>query len=65
MSWFSSLRLFALRILRPSMDTNDLDEELSTHVALRADDLERGGMPRAEAERRARIEFGARERLRE
>jgi predicted permease len=31
------------------------------HVALRADDIERAGVPRAEAERRARVEFGGRQ----
>lgn len=65
MSWFSSLRSYSARIFRPSAVTDDMDEELSTHVALRADDLERRGMPRADAERRARIELGARERVRE
>jgi predicted permease len=42
-----------------------MEEELLTHIQLRADDLQRSGMPRAQAERRARIEFGARERFRE
>ena len=43
----------------------DMDEELRSHVEHRADDLERDGMGRAEAERRARIEFGGRERYKE
>ncbi len=43
----------------------DLEEELRSHVEHRADDLERTGLPRAEAERRARIEFGAREKYKE
>jgi predicted permease len=43
----------------------DMDEELRSHVEHRADDLERDGMNRAEAERRARIEFGGRERYKE
>ncbi len=42
-----------------------LQEELREHILLRADDLERGGLSRAEAERRARIEFGAFDRHRE
>ncbi|HTX76909.1 MAG TPA: ABC transporter permease, partial [Terracidiphilus sp.] len=42
-----------------------MQEELHAHIALRAADLERSGMSRAEAERRARIEFGARERIKE
>ncbi len=45
--------------------TSDLDEELSAHIQLRADDLESSGLPRAEAERRARIEFGGYQKYRE
>jgi len=36
----------------------EMEEELRSHVQHRADDLERSGLDRAEAERRARIEFG-------
>ncbi|HWG19136.1 MAG TPA: ADOP family duplicated permease [Terracidiphilus sp.] len=43
----------------------DMDEELQAHIALRADDLVRNGLSRPQAERRARIEFGARERHKE
>ena len=43
----------------------EMQEELRSHIEHRADDLERSGMSRAEAERRARIDFGARERFRE
>jgi len=35
--------------------TGDMDEELASHIQFRADDLERSGIPRVEAERRARI----------
>lgn len=65
MSLSSYLRSCAARLFRPAAVTDDLNEELNAHVALRADDLERSGMPRAEAERRARIEFGARMRYTE
>ena len=41
----------------------DTDEELRAHVLDRAEDLERSGLTRAEAERRARIEFGGHERF--
>src|SRR5207249_7332033 len=44
---------------------NDTDEELRAHVQNRADDLEHSGLTRAEAERRARIEFGGHEKFRE
>jgi predicted permease len=43
----------------------EMDEELRSHIAHRADDLERSGLARAEAERRARIEFGGREKYKE
>jgi putative ABC transport system permease protein len=44
---------------------HELDEELRGHLQHRADDLERGGMSRAEAERQARVEFGGFEHYRE
>jgi len=40
-----------------------LREEMSFHVAERADELVREGLPRAEAERRARVELGPSARL--
>jgi predicted permease len=43
----------------------EMEEELRSHIQHRADDLERSGLNRAEAERRARIEFGAQERFKE
>jgi predicted permease len=58
-------RCLADKFFRRSAVADDLNEELRSHIEHRADDLERGGMNRAEAERRARIEFGARERFKE
>jgi predicted permease len=49
---------------RPHLET-DIEEELGSHIQHRADDLERGGLDRAEAERQARLEFGGRQRFRE
>ena len=43
----------------------DMEEELRSHIQHRADDLERSGVSRAEAERHARIEFGGQERVKE
>ena len=51
------LSLAASRFNRSEIDS-DMEEELRSHIQLRADDLERSGLVRAEAERRARIEFG-------
>jgi putative ABC transport system permease protein len=44
---------------------DELDEEMRLHIQNRADDLERSGLSRGEAERRARIEFGGMERFKE
>jgi len=49
---------------RPQMNA-EMEEELRSHMQHRADDLVRSGLGRAEAERRARIEFGGREKYRE
>src|SRR6267378_2427461 len=56
-------RSLAARFFRRSQTENDLEEELRSHIQFRADDLERFGLARAEAERRARIEFGGHERF--
>jgi len=42
-----------------------LEEELGSHIQLRANELERSGCTPAEAKRRARIEFGSQERFKE
>jgi predicted permease len=62
LSWFHSL--VANFLHRPRIE-EDMEEELSAHIQYRADDLERSGLDRAEAERRARIEFGGQERFKE
>ena len=62
MSLLSSLRsLTSTLFRRPQVDA-DMEEELRSHIQHRADDLERSGLPRTEAERRARVEFGGYER---
>jgi predicted permease len=65
MEIFDTLRIRIARIFRRSEVRAEMDEELRSHIQHRADDLERNGMDRAEAERRARIEFGGRERYKE
>ncbi len=42
-----------------------MEQELRSHIQHRADDLERSGLHRAEAERRARIELGGHGRFKE
>jgi predicted permease len=54
MSFLSSIRSMIFR----SRADRELQEELRSHISHRADDLERSGIPRAEAERRATVEFG-------
>lgn len=44
---------------------DDIEQELQSHIQHRADDLESSGLDRAEAERRARIEFGGHGRFKE
>src|SRR6266496_3265567 len=58
-------RSVAARFFRRSQTETELEEELRAHIQLRADDLERSGLGRTEAERRARIEFGSQERFKE
>jgi predicted permease len=62
MSLLSSLRSLASTLFQRSQVDADMEEELRSHIQHRADDLERSGLPRAEAERRARVEFGGYER---
>lgn len=52
------LRSFLASLARRSRLERDMDEELRFHVEARAADLARSGVPPAEADRRARIEFG-------
>lgn len=68
MSWLPGWPLLAglvarVRSLRRSVFHGDvvdaeMDEEFRLHVELRADDLRRRGFTQADAERRARLEFG-------
>ena len=62
LAYFRSL---AARFFERSQTEADMDEELGSHIQHRADDLERSGLARSEAERRARIEFGGRGRFKE
>src|SRR3569833_1446152 len=62
--------LYAIRarwsaLVHRSAASDELQEELRDHIQHRADDLERTGLSRAEAERQARIEFGGFEHYRE
>lgn len=58
-------RSLAAKFFHRSQIADEMEEELRSHIQLRADDLERSGVGRAEAERRARIEFGGYVRFKE
>jgi predicted permease len=62
---FAPLRFRIASLFRRSQIRAEMEEELRLHIQHRADDLERSGLERAEAERRARIEFGGREKYKE
>jgi predicted permease len=57
------LRIFAP--LRRTQFSAEVDDEIRSHIQHRADDLERSGLDRSLAERRARIEFGAHAKYKE
>ena len=50
---------------RRSRAESEMEEELRSHILSRVDDLQRSGLTRANAERQARIEFGAYEHFKE
>jgi ABC-type lipoprotein release transport system permease subunit len=58
MKLLASLRFRIATLFQRSHWNSEMEEELRSHIQHRADDLERSGLARAEAERRARIEFG-------
>jgi predicted permease len=59
------LRSLLNALFRRGRFEEDMADELRFHVDAYADDLERSGVPRAEAVRRARLEFGGVEGIRE
>lgn len=65
MRLLDSLRFRIAILFQRSQMNAEIEEELRSHIQHRADDLERSGLDRAEAERRARIEFGGQARFRE
>ena len=65
MRLLSFLRSLVASHFHRSTFDSDVEEELRSHIQHRADDLERSGIDHAEAERRARIEFGGYVRYKE
>ena len=62
MRFLDSMRFRIATLFQRSQINTEMEEELRSHIQHRADDLERSGLNRGEAERRARIEFGGREK---
>jgi putative ABC transport system permease protein len=65
MKFLTSLRSFYSGLFHSKHIDSEMDEEMRLHIRNRADDLERSGLSRGEAGRRARIEFGGVERFKE
>ena len=63
MSLWSRFRSWWGATIQRSRLESEMDTELRFHIEAYADDLVRGGVPRQEALRRARIEFGGIERV--
>jgi predicted permease len=62
LAWFRTL---ASALFRRDRVEQEMQEELGAHIQRRAEDLQRAGMPRLEAERRARVEFGSHQKFKE
>ncbi|HZS54469.1 MAG TPA: ABC transporter permease [Bryobacteraceae bacterium] len=58
-------RSLTAKFLHRSAAEDETEEELRSHIQHRADDLERSGLDRTAAERRAHIEFGGQVRFKE
>ena len=65
MKLFDSVRFRLAALFQHSRMNREIEEELRSHIEIHADDLERSGVPRVEAERRARIELGGQARYKE
>ena len=59
MSFLAYFRSLISTLFQRAQADSELDEEFLAHIERHADDLERSGLPRSEAERRARIAFGS------
>ncbi|MEP6495439.1 MAG: ADOP family duplicated permease [bacterium] len=62
---WSDLRYRVRALLHRERLEHDLDDELGFHVEREVDKYVRSGMPRAEAERRARLAFGGVDRIKD
>jgi putative ABC transport system permease protein len=58
---FAQVRSLWRALFHRAQFEHDLDDEMRSHIENRADDLAQSGLPREEALRRARVEFGCAE----
>jgi putative ABC transport system permease protein len=65
MKFLARFRSRLRAILHRSRTESEMDAELRSHIEAYAEDLIRTGLPRVEALRRARLEFGGLERVKE
>ena len=65
MKLFAYLRSLASTLFHRTQMDSELNEEIRAHIQRHADDLERSGLSRLEAERQARIAFGSPEKAKE
>ncbi len=65
MKFLDTLRFRLASWFQRSQMSAEAEDELRSHMQHRADDLERSGLSRAEAERTARLEFGGAAKFRE
>ncbi|HXT87177.1 MAG TPA: permease prefix domain 1-containing protein, partial [Verrucomicrobiae bacterium] len=65
MKVFAAIRSWSRALFRRARFESDMDAELRAHIESYAEDLIRGGISREEALRRARMEFGGVERVKE
>ena len=65
MKLLASLRSIASALFYRTRIEVEMDKELRSHIQNRAEDLERSGLPHAEAGRRARLEFGSYDKFKE
>ena len=64
MRW-ATLRSWTAGLFRRSQVEDDIADEIGAHLDARVAHLVRTGLPRSEAERRARVEFGSMARIKE
>ena len=65
MKLLAYLRSLLAAVRHRNEEDHDLDEEFLAHIQRHVDDLERSGVPRADAERQARLAFGGYARVKE